>query len=209
MPPTRCSDPATRRRGAPRMRKRWPPCTSASPAIRTSPRSTRSRCWAPWRAAWPARPMLTKAHSAALAGSATQTRVTAILDQVLRAHPNHPGALHYLLHNHDDPAHARAALPAARAYAKVAPASSHALHMPAHIFLQLGMWHDAAQADRAAYDASDAWVKAKRLAADDAQLSRTVVAPVRTAATGTPHRGARHHGANRTGRESERRTASA
>ena len=105
-----------------------------------------------------------EAHSAALAGSATQTRVTAILDQVLRAHPNHPGALHYLLHNHDDPAHARAALPAARAYAKVAPASSHALHMPAHIFLQLGMWHDAARADRAAYDASDAWVKAKRLA---------------------------------------------
>ena len=102
-------------------------------------------------------------HSAVLAGSATQTRVTALLDQVLRAHPNHPGALHYLLHNHDDPAHARAALPAARAYAKVAPASSHALHMPAHIFVQLGMWHDAAQADRAAYGASDAWVKAKRL----------------------------------------------
>ena len=47
-------------------------------------------------------------HSAALAGSATQTRVTAILEQVLRAHPNHPGALHYLLHNNDDPAHARA-----------------------------------------------------------------------------------------------------
>jgi tetratricopeptide (TPR) repeat protein len=104
------------------------------------------------------------AHSAALAGSTTQARVTAILDQVLRAHPNHPGALHYLLHNLDDPAHARAALPAARAYAKVAPTSSHALHMPAHIFLQLGMWHEAAQADRAAYDASDAWVKAKHLA---------------------------------------------
>ena len=102
-------------------------------------------------------------HSAALAGSTTQARVTAILEQVLRAHPNHPGALHYLLHNNDDPAHARVALPAARAYAKVAPASSHALHMPAHIFVQLGMWNDAAQSDRAAYSASDAWVKAKRL----------------------------------------------
>src|SRR5688500_2315526 len=102
-------------------------------------------------------------HSAALPGSATQTRVTAILEQVLRAHPNHPGALHYLLHNSDDPARARSALPAARAYAKVAPASSHALHMPAHIFVQLGMWHDAARPDRAAFGASDAWVKAKRL----------------------------------------------
>ena len=102
-------------------------------------------------------------HSAALAGSTTQTRVTAILEQVLRAHPDHPGALHYLLHNNDDPAHARVALPAARTYAKVAPASSHARHMPAHIFVQLGMWNDAAQSDRAAYAASDAWVKAKRL----------------------------------------------
>lgn len=102
-------------------------------------------------------------HSAALAGSTTQARVTAILEKVLRAHPAHPGALHYLLHNNDDPAHARLALPAARKYATVAPASSHALHMPAHIFVQLGMWHDAAQSDRASYDASDAWVKAKRL----------------------------------------------
>ena len=104
-----------------------------------------------------------EAHSAALPGSATQARVTAILERVLRAHPNHPGALHYLLHNLDDPVHARQALSAARAYAKVAPASSHALHMPAHIFVQLGMWHDAARSDRAAYDASIAWVKVKHL----------------------------------------------
>ena len=102
-------------------------------------------------------------HSAALAGSATQTRVTSILEKVLRAHPRHPGALHYLLHNHDDPAHAHLALSAAGTYAQVAPASSHARHMPAHIFLQLGMWREAALSDQAAYAASDAWVKARRL----------------------------------------------
>jgi tetratricopeptide (TPR) repeat protein len=102
-------------------------------------------------------------HSAALAGSATQTRVTSILEKVLRSHPRHPGALHYLLHNNDDPAHARLALPAAGTYAQVAPASSHAQHMPAHIFLQLGMWREAARSDQAAYAASDAWVKARRL----------------------------------------------
>jgi len=102
-------------------------------------------------------------HSAALAGSATQTRVTSILEQVLRSHPRHPGALHYLLHNNDDPAHAHLALTAARTYAQAAPASSHALHMPAHIFLQLGMWREAALSDQSAYAASDAWVKARRL----------------------------------------------
>ena len=102
-------------------------------------------------------------HSASLAGSDTQQRVADILGKVLVSHPNHPGALHYLLHNHDDPEHARLALSAARAYAKVAPQSSHPLHMPAHIFVQLGMWEDAAAADRAAFAASDAWVKAKGL----------------------------------------------
>ena len=102
-------------------------------------------------------------HSSSLAGSDTQRRVAEILDKVLTTHPDHPGALHYLLHNHDDPVHARRALSAARAYAKVAPQSSHPLHMPAHIFVQLGMWEDAAAADRAAFAASDAWVKAKGL----------------------------------------------
>ncbi len=104
-------------------------------------------------------------HSASLAGSDTQLRVADILGKVLLSHPEHPGALHYLLHNYDDPDHARLALPSARAYAKVAPQSSHALHMPAHIFVQLGMWEDAAASDRAAFAASDAWVKAKGLPA--------------------------------------------
>lgn len=102
-------------------------------------------------------------HSATLAGSEIQTRVRAVLEKVLQAHPDHPGALHYLLHNEDDPEHAQFALAAARTYARVAPQSSHALHMPAHIFLQLGMWPEAAQSDRAAYSASEAWVKRKGL----------------------------------------------
>jgi tetratricopeptide (TPR) repeat protein len=94
-------------------------------------------------------------RSEGLAGSDTQTRVAGILERVLAAHPDHRGALHYLLHTYDDPSHARQALAAARAYAKIAADSSHALHMPAHIFLQLGMWQDAAASDRAAFDASD------------------------------------------------------
>lgn len=102
-------------------------------------------------------------HSASLAGSDVQARVGAILARTLAAYPEHPGALHYLLHNYDDPEHARAGLDAARAYAKVAPDSSHALHMPAHIFLQLGMWADAEASDRAAYSASAAWVARKGL----------------------------------------------
>ncbi len=98
-----------------------------------------------------------------LAGSATQAQVAAILGRVLKAHPRHHGALHYLLHTEDDPDHARLALETARTYATVAGGASHALHMPAHVFLQLGLWHDAASSDRAAYDASTAWTQRKNL----------------------------------------------
>jgi hypothetical protein len=102
-------------------------------------------------------------HSEALAGSETQTLVANILNGVLRTHPEHPGALHYLLHNNDDPRHAHAALDAARTLARLAPDSSHTRHMPAHIFLQLGQWHDAATSDRSAFDASDAWIARRHL----------------------------------------------
>jgi tetratricopeptide (TPR) repeat protein len=104
-----------------------------------------------------------EAHQHALVGSDIQKEAATILEKVLARHPDHPGALHYLIHDYDDPEHARLALPAARAYAKVAPASSHALHMPAHIFLQLGLWEEAAAADEAAFRASEAWVKRKGL----------------------------------------------
>ena len=103
-------------------------------------------------------------HSRALAGSDTQAQVATILDRVLRAHPDHPGALHYLLHVDDDPQHAHLALGAARALARLAPDSSHARHMPAHIFLQLGQWRDAMASDRSAFAASDAWIARRRLA---------------------------------------------
>jgi tetratricopeptide (TPR) repeat protein len=102
-------------------------------------------------------------HLHDLAGSEVQTEVAAILDRVLKSHPDHLGALHYLLHAYDDPEHARLALPAARALEKLAPQSSHARHMPAHVFLQLGMWREAASADRAAFDASNAWIKRRNL----------------------------------------------
>jgi tetratricopeptide (TPR) repeat protein len=104
-------------------------------------------------------------HVRGLAGSDVQSRVADILQNVLKTHPAHIGALHYLVHAYDDPEHARLGLDAARALEKLAPPSSHARHMPAHIFLQLGMWREAARADKGAFDASDAWVKRRNLPA--------------------------------------------
>jgi tetratricopeptide (TPR) repeat protein len=96
-----------------------------------------------------------------LAGSDTQRQAGEILRRVLQRNPEHPGAAHYLLHNYDDAAHAAQALDVARTYARIAPESSHARHMPAHIFVQLGLWSDAATSDESASRAAEA--AAKRL----------------------------------------------
>ena len=54
----------------------------------------------------------------------------------------------------DDPEHAILALPAAKAYARIAPAAPHALHMPSHIFVQLGMWEEVVASNDIAYKAA-------------------------------------------------------
>jgi hypothetical protein len=92
-----------------------------------------------------------------------QARAGAIALQVYEKNPNHPGAAHYIIHAFDDPDHAILALPAARRYASIAPEAHHARHMPSHIFLQLGMWPEAAASNESAWEASDAWMKRKKL----------------------------------------------
>src|SRR5688500_4390323 len=92
-----------------------------------------------------------------------QARAGAIALEVYQKNPNHPGAAHYIIHAFDDPEHAILALPAARRYASIAPEAHHARHMPSHIFLQLGMWPEAAASNEAAWESSDAWMKRKKL----------------------------------------------
>lgn len=74
---------------------------------------------------------------------AAQKRAAEILNRVLPLEPKHPGVAHYIIHSFDYPALANLALPAARTYAKLAPGSPHALHMPSHIFTRLGLWDES------------------------------------------------------------------
>jgi tetratricopeptide (TPR) repeat protein len=94
-------------------------------------------------------------------------RAGAIAMRIFGEQPDHPGAAHYILHAFDDPDHAILALPAARAYASIAPAAPHALHMPSHIFLQLGMWPEAAASNEASWRASREWVERRALPASE------------------------------------------
>jgi hypothetical protein len=78
----------------------------------------------------------------------------AIASAVLDRNPEHPGAAHYVLHAYDDGVNNRKGLKAARLYARIAPQSSHALHMPSHVFLPLGLWDEATASNEASFAAS-------------------------------------------------------
>src|SRR5215470_8814538 len=81
-------------------------------------------------------------------------QAAALVLDVFQRHPQHPGAAHFIIHSFDDPDHAILSLPAARAYSKIAPSAAHALHMPSHIFVQLGMWDDVVASNVVAYKAA-------------------------------------------------------
>jgi hypothetical protein len=82
---------------------------------------------------------------------ANQLKAGAILEPLFKKYPNHPGVAHYLIHTYDYAELAGRGLPAARAYAKIAPAAPHALHMPSHIFSRLGLWPEMVESNRASY----------------------------------------------------------
>jgi tetratricopeptide (TPR) repeat protein len=105
-------------------------------------------------------------HALALIGTALPTDKThakqkeaaAILNRVLPEEPEHPGIAHYLIHGFDYPDLAELALPAARVYAKLAPGSPHALHMPSHIFTRLGLWDESIASNIASAEKARSYV---------------------------------------------------
>jgi tetratricopeptide (TPR) repeat protein len=87
-----------------------------------------------------------------------EVKAGALAMDVFQRNRNHPGAAHYIIHAFDDPIHAPLALDAAEAYAAIAPAVSHAIHMPTHIFIQHGMWEKVASQNMRAHQvATDLW----------------------------------------------------
>ena len=85
---------------------------------------------------------------------AKQRKAADLLNSVLSKAPDHPGVAHYLIHSLDYPELAILALPAARAYSKIAPSAPHAQHMPSHIFTRLGYWEESIQSNLASAEAS-------------------------------------------------------
>jgi tetratricopeptide (TPR) repeat protein len=87
-------------------------------------------------------------------GFRRQALAASIVEKVFAENPKHPGAAHFIIHSFDDPDHAPLGLAAANAYAKIAPAAAHALHMPSHIYVQRGMWQQVAASNVEAFTAA-------------------------------------------------------
>jgi tetratricopeptide (TPR) repeat protein len=85
---------------------------------------------------------------------ANRKEAIAVLDPLFRAAPDNPGPAHYLVHAADTPDLAPQGLDAARKYASIAPDSAHALHMPSHIFVRLGLWRESIESNRASAEAA-------------------------------------------------------
>ena len=79
-----------------------------------------------------------------------QKQAADLLEPLFHEFPDHPGIPHYLIHACDNQELASRGLPAARAYAGIAPSAPHALHMPSHIFTRLGLWNDSIESNLAA-----------------------------------------------------------
>jgi len=92
---------------------------------------------------------------------ATYMKAASVAQPVFDANPNHPGAAHYIIHSFDDPVHAPLGLPAAQAYAGIAPNAAHAQHMTTHIFVALGMWSEVVSGNIRARDTEDAELAAR------------------------------------------------
>jgi hypothetical protein len=83
-------------------------------------------------------------------GLSLRQKAIDVLNPLFEKNPDHPGVAHYLIHAADEQSLAQKGLAAARRYAAIAPESSHAIHMPSHIFVRLGMWQDSITSNIAA-----------------------------------------------------------
>lgn len=86
------------------------------------------------------------------------------LESVLRRDPNHIGAIHYYIHAVEASPHPERALAYAPKLAMEVPAAGHLVHMPAHVYMRTGDYRAAAQSNKDAASADEAFFKSTGMA---------------------------------------------
>ena len=87
-------------------------------------------------------------------------RAVAVLQPVLKRHPDNTGAIHFYIHATEIDGDAALALPYAERLGPLAPNASHLVHMASHTFFRVGRYEDAAIANAQAIGVDAAWLRA-------------------------------------------------
>jgi len=85
--------------------------------------------------------------------------IVSTLKSVLERSPKHTGANHYLIHAVEASPHPEQAQDSAGRLAKLAPSAGHLVHMPAHIYIRTGDYHEAARSNEQAAEVDRQYIQ--------------------------------------------------
>jgi len=81
--------------------------------------------------------------------------ILSTLEKVLEKNPLHPGANHFFIHAIEASNHPEKGIPSAERLEDMIPGSGHLVHMPSHIYVNVGRYADAVEANQKAIQADD------------------------------------------------------
>lgn len=89
---------------------------------------------------------------------ALTNEIISALEFVIAKDPHHPGANHFYIHAVEASPYPERALPSAERLGEIAPGAGHLVHMPSHIYLRVGRYHDATVANESAVKADQSYI---------------------------------------------------
>ncbi len=84
--------------------------------------------------------------------------IVSMLEDTLARAPNHPMANHLYIHLVEASHEPERALPSAKRLPELTPGAGHLVHMPAHVYIRVGEYHEASEANEAAIEADQAYI---------------------------------------------------
>jgi tetratricopeptide (TPR) repeat protein len=90
--------------------------------------------------------------------------ILATLEAVIQRDPNHPGACHYYIHAVEASPHPERAVPCADRLPGLMPGAGHLVHMPAHVYMRTGRYHEASERNAHAASVDHEYLGRRKLA---------------------------------------------
>ncbi|MDB5796870.1 MAG: hypothetical protein JWP36_772 [Paucimonas sp.] len=88
--------------------------------------------------------------------------LVATLENVLKANPNHPGAIHYYIHTVEASTNPKRAEAFADRLGQLMPGAGHIVHMPSHIYYRVGRYKDSLAANKKAVAVDENYIASQK-----------------------------------------------